>query len=85
MLGLIPETKSQAQLGGGKILLNSFDHEINSSRAFNRRLAKRPALGGGGKISILNSFGDEIVIVVGPSTGDWLNARHLEEEERYLY
>jgi hypothetical protein len=28
---------------------------------------------------------NEIVIGAGPSTGDWLLARHLEEEERYLY
>jgi len=28
---------------------------------------------------------NEIVIRAGPSTGDWQTARHLEEEERYLY
>jgi len=56
----------------------------NWSRAFNRRLANCPTLGGGGKISILSSFGNEIVIGAGPSTGDWPTARHLEEE-RYLY
>jgi len=48
-------------------------------------LANCPTLGGGGKISILSSFGNEIVIGAGPSTGDWPTARHLEEEERYLY
>ena len=38
------------------------------SRAFNRRLANCPTLGGGGKISILNSSFDEIVIIQSDST-----------------
>jgi hypothetical protein len=58
----------------------------NWSRVLYRRLASYPTLGGGGKISILKLvWENEIVIGAGPSTGDWLLARHLEEEERYLY
>jgi len=51
-------------------------------RALNRRLANCPTFGGGGKISSTRLCRRDN-LHVGHSTGDWLTARPLEEEERY--